>query len=366
MIKFFEQDSNKKIISSLKKYFENDEWIHGKIISQFEKNLKRKININAYPSTCKSGSDALLLALLLDKKKNRDIYLTSPISYVATSGIPKFLGLEIIYIDVEKNSFLLSLDKLESFLDKVKKNIKQRIRGIINVELFGATNDLNRLRKICKKNNLSLIGDCAQSLGTLFNKKSTLDYYDFSISSFYPTKILSTYGDGGVVFLKKKYLKKCFLLKNNGHEKVQKENCKIKAINSRLDSIHAYILNEKLNKFNEILKKRKKNTDLIIKNKPPYLMEVKTNLLVDQNNYILCFLINQNIRKKFLLFMKNKKIQCKVYYNKLLSDNKVLKPILKTNLNNAESIINRLICIPNHQNLSENNLKFIIKNLNNF
>ena len=74
----------------------------------------------------------------------------------------------------------MSLDKLEIFLKNCPYKIKKRIRGVINVELFGKTCNLNKLRKISKQYKLSLIGDCAQSFGTLYRKKSTVSYYDYA------------------------------------------------------------------------------------------------------------------------------------------------------------------------------------------
>ena len=139
----------------------------------------------------------------------------------------------------------MCLKELEKFLNKCPIQIQKRLKGIINVELFGATCDLIKLKKIAYKNNLTLIGDCAQSLGTKFKNKSTISYYDYSFTSFYPTKVLSCYGDGGAVFLKKN-LNKLNLLKNNGHSFKDKSTFKELGINSRLDSVQAYILNNKL------------------------------------------------------------------------------------------------------------------------
>ncbi len=259
-INFFNQDNDKKILNKIYKNFKNDKWINGKIVETFEKNFTKKLNSFGYSCSCNSGTDALKLSILLDNDKKRDIYLTTPYSYIATASIVKFLKLNIIYIDIQKDNFLLDLNKLEIFLNNVPKNIKKRIKGIIFVELFGNTTDLNKLKKIAIKNNLSLIGDCAQSFGTKFNNESTCNYYDYAAYSFYPTKILSAYGDSGMLIIndKMKY-KQALLLKNNGHDQINKNKCRVLGINSRMDSIQAFILNEKLKKFKDIEIKKKKN-----------------------------------------------------------------------------------------------------------
>ena len=341
-------------------------WVNGKIIENFEKNLEKKFNLKLKACSCNSGSDALLIALKLDYNKNKDIYLSTPISYIASSSIAKFLNLEIVYIDVEKNSYLLDLDKLEHFIKNCKTSIRKRIKGIINVELFGHTNNLEKLNEISKKYKLSLIGDCSQSLGTYFKGKSSLNYYDYGIVSFYPTKILSAYGDAGMVFVKKSQKKKALLLKNNGHSINNKNDCKILGINSRMDSLQAYLLNNKLRNLNKILKIKKKFAYILKKNLPRNFILPKINQNVKSNNYILSFFVNKNLAKKFINYMKKNGIACKIIYTKLLNENKVLKPIVKTKLKNAFNFKKTLVSIPSHERLNLKQFMLIIRTIQKF
>ena len=297
-IKFFTQEFDKDIFKNLKKKLKNDNWVNGKYVSIFEKKLEKYLNTNKKVCSCNSGSDALMLSLLLDKHKTKDIYLTTPYSYIASSSIAKFLNLKIIYIDVEKNNFLLDLNSLEKFLLNCPKKIKKRLRGIINVEIFGSTNNLVKLKNLSKKFNLSLIGDCAQSFGTFYKKRTTVNYYDYSVLSFYPTKIYSCYGDGGALVLNKKNLYKAILLKNNGHKQKKKENCYTLGINSRLDNIQAYILTERLNKLNLELKIRKFNNEFLKKNNPSFLKLPKFNNNVLSNNYIYAVYIKKKQERR--------------------------------------------------------------------
>lgn len=365
MITIFEQDNNKALLKNVYNKFQKDKWVNGNIVKVLEKNIKKFLKINHSISTCNSGSDALMLALILDKKKNRDIYITTSISYLATSSIPKFLNLNLIYIDVESNNYLLSLDKLENFLKCCPKEIMKRIRGVINVELFGQTCDLDKLRKISKKYKLSLIGDCAQSFGTCYKKKSTISYYDLAITSFYPTKIFSCYGDGGAIFTKKKF-KKLNLLKNNGHTESDKTACKVLGINSRLDSLQGYILNEKLFKLRKILNKKKFISKFLFNKLRKHFQMPIFNKNINSNNYIFSFFVTPEIKKKILGLLNKKKIECKTFYPKLLSSNKLLKPVYKTNLKNAEYCVKSLISIPSHENLKKTQLLKITKLINYF
>ena len=366
MIKFFQQKKNTKILRNMNNYFEKDSWVNGNITFQFEKKLKDFLNVNHNVISCNSGSDALLISLMLNKKPGKNIYLTTPISYIASASIPRFLNLQLIYIDVRKNNFLMCLDKLEEFLKSCPKKIKRKINGIINVELFGQTCNLDKLQKISKKHNLSLIGDCAQSIGTKFKNKSSISYYDYASTSFYPTKILSCYGDGGALFFKENY-KKALLLKNNGHDLKDKSSCLKIGMNSRLDSLQAFVLLKEINQLKKTIFIKQKIFNfyqkLLTKNK--FINKpIHFDKNIKSNNYIYPLLIKKKYRTKFLKSMKKKGIECKIFYTKLLSDNKLLKPIVKTDLTNAKKCLQQLFCLPSHENLKKKELIKIVNSFN--
>ena len=269
-------------------------------------------------------------------------------------------------MDVEKSNYLLDLNKLEDFLQNCKKSILKRIKGIINVELFGSTNNLAKLKRISKKYNLSLIGDCSQSLGTLFKGQSSIDYYDYSVVSFYPTKILSAYGDAGMIFVKKNLINKAKLLKNNGHTVKNKNDCHILGINSRMDSFQAYILNNKLKKIDKILKTKKKYANILKKFLPTKFSMPNIDSDVNSNEYILSFYIDIKKKKNFITYIEKNNIICRTIYEKLLNENYVLKPIVRINLPNAQMCTKNLISIPSHEKLNLNEFMFIIKKIRDF
>lgn len=366
MINFFYQDNNYKILNNINKYFKNDTWINGKIVRDFEKNIKKKLKTKLEPCACNSGSDALLLALMLNKNKKKDTYLTTPLSYIASSSMAKFLGLNLIYIDVCKNNYLLDLNKLESFLKQCPKKILKRINGIINVELFGSANNLDQLKSISRKYNLSLIGDCSQSLGSKYRNQTTVNFYDFSIFSFYPTKLLSCYGDGGMLFVKKKLIKKALLMRNNGHDLINKDNCKVLGFNSRMDSIQAHILNNKILLTDKIIKKKKLFFLMLKKKVPEYLRLPIFDKNSQSNNYILGLFIKKEIRNCFIKYMKKNNIECKSFYNNLISSNKILEPIIKTDLRNAKKCSKSLVCIPSNDRISTQDFNKILKKMLQF
>lgn len=366
-INLFYQDNQKEILKKVNHYFQKDMWINGKILNKLEESLIKFNRLSGVIKGCNSGSDALKLSFLLDKKKNKDIYITTPYSYIASSSVAKFLNKKIIYIDVNSKNFLMDLDKLEKFLNNCDKNIKKRIAGIIYVELFGYTGDLIRLKKIAKINSLSLIGDCAQSFGTKFNNKISLAYYDYGALSFYPTKILSCYGDGGAIYIKNKKLSKNIdPIKNNGHDSKNKSYCRMLGINSRLDSIQGFILNLKLKKFKLNLDKRKRVYKRLTKHIKYKNIFPKFESKINQNNYLFPIYISPQKMNSFKKYMQKNGVETKNFYTLLLSENRVLKPIINNKLINSIKCKNSLVCLPCHDKLTNSDVNNIIKHVNIF
>ena len=368
MINIFNLNNSAKVFKNIVEKIKDNEsgWVNGKQIKIFEEQIKKKLNTNKEVCTCNSGSDALLLTLQHLKKKNKDIIITTPISYIASSSIAKFLGYEIIYIDIDKNNYLLDLNKLDNFLRNINSKIRNRIAGVIFVEIFGNTGNLNQLLNICKKYKIWSLGDCAQSLGTEFNKKTSVDFYDYAISSFYPTKIISAFGDGGIIFTSKKSKDTLEMLKNNGHSLTDKTKCEVLGINSRLDTIQAYILNYKINKFKDYLKKNRQNFKYFNKELKNYLKLPKLDPKSNTNGYLYSFTLPKKLVKKFLLFMKTNKIEARQFYNRSLPENKILRPFIKTDLSIAKRFSKEIISIPSRANLKNDEKNKIINTIKKF
>ena len=134
MIKHF---NIKKINNSNLNFVNKDnfDWVNGKSIQNFENNVKKKLNCNKSIISCNSGSDSLLITLLKLKSinKNKNLLITSSFSYVSSSSIPKLLGYELIYLDININNFLIDLSILEQFLNSTNSKIKSKIAGILFV-----------------------------------------------------------------------------------------------------------------------------------------------------------------------------------------------------------------------------------------
>ena len=180
----------KKILNSIQKTVNENNFIFGNNVKKLERKLS-KFTGSKYVCTVGSGTDALLISLLsLNLKKGAEIILPS-FSWLSVIEVVLLLKLKPIFVDVNTENFNLNIHK-------IKKLITRKTRAVISTSLFGRSCDLNKLKKILPK-KIKLIEDGAQNFGSIFGKNS-LNIADISCTSFFPSKNLGSFGDGGAIF----------------------------------------------------------------------------------------------------------------------------------------------------------------------
>lgn len=208
--------------------------ILGNEVSAFEKALSEFWGIS-FTIGCASGLDAIEISLRALGIKPKDKVLTTPLSAFATTLAILRSGGTPVFCDTDSTG-LLDLDLVEEILDS-----DPSIRFLIPVHLFGHAVDLERLRQIKKEYKLKIVEDCAQSIGTKRNQIPTGSIGDLAATSFYPTKNLGCYGDGGAILTRDEdCLKKARSLRDYGQ--VEKYRHAFLGLNSRLDELQAAIL----------------------------------------------------------------------------------------------------------------------------
>ena len=287
----FEQDKIlvPKILDNLKKIITNSEFILGKDVKNFEQNF------SAYTKTkfcvgCASGSDALYLALKsLNLKKNDEVIIPD-MTYIATASAVINNGCRLRIVDVNLTNASINQNE-------VIKKINKKTKAIIVVNLWGFSANYDKLKKICKKKKIYLIEDAAQSIGSINEKKINSGRLgDIACFSFFPGKNLGAYGDGGAIVTNNNQIYKS-ILKLRSHGALKKFKYDLIGINSRLDTIQASILNEKLKRIDLINNRRRDIAKFYYKN-----LKNKKVYLFNKINSISCFhqffvLVKQ--RKKF-------------------------------------------------------------------
>ena len=345
----FNKKINNNILKILKKDFDKNEFIFGKSVENLEKVLK-KLTGSKFVCTVGSGTDAILLCLLsLNLKKGDEIIIPS-FSWLSVAEMVLLCGCKPVYLDTSLSTFNID-EKL------IEKKITKKTKGIISTSLFGRSADLFYIKRICKKHKLFFIEDAAQNFGSIIKKKNSCNIADMTITSFFPSKTLGSYGDGGAIFTNnKKIFEKIKNLRNHGQQSYSIS--KMIGLNSRIGTIQASILLEKIKKLNFKIKNQKKiyikYQNFFIKNKIEGFPKYRKQHYDDVYGQ---FSILIKKRKVFIKHLKNNKIPFKVYYplplyRQFNQKNNIF-------LKNTEFLCKHIISLP-HNDMSQVRFKMIL------
>lgn len=222
-------------------------FILGPEVKAFEKEFAEYVGA-PHAISVANGTDALILSLLALDIGAGDEVITTPYSFFATAEAISRVGAIPVFVDIDPVFFNLDTTKVE-------QAISAKTKAILPVHLFGCPMDMNALATIAEQHGLAIIEDCAQAFGAISGKQRVGACGDFGCFSFYPTKILGCYGDGGIITVKNEaHLERIVSLRNHGakasfvHDKI--------GYNSRLDEIQAALLRIKLPMVDEYIGKR--------------------------------------------------------------------------------------------------------------
>jgi dTDP-4-amino-4,6-dideoxygalactose transaminase len=243
-----------EIDAEIHEVLDSSQYIMGGKISEFENNLSSYTNAK-HSIGCSSGTDALLIALMALDLDIGDEVITTPFTFIATAEVIALLGLTPVFVDVDPHTFTLNIDD-------VAQKITPKTKAVVPVHLFGQTADMERLMPLAKEHGIYVIEDTCQAIGTDYHfndgsirKAGTIG--DLGGMSFFPSKNLGAFGDGGAIFTNSDELAtKCRSIANHGmtrryhHDDI--------GVNSRLDTIQAAILDVKLKYLDDYIDARQK------------------------------------------------------------------------------------------------------------
>lgn len=237
-----------EIMSRIERVCQKGQFILGPEVKSFEDAFARWLGAG-HGIGVASGSDALLLALLALEIGPGDEVLTTPFTYFATGESIVRAGAKPVFIDIDPKSYNIQPEK-------IREKITGRTKAILPVHIYGQPCRMDALLDLAGRHHLAVVEDCAQAHGTLWNGRKVGTFGDYGCFSFYPTKNLGAYGDGGFVSasdearaLEVRILRSHGALKKYHHEKL--------GINSRLDEIQAAILNVKLKFLDQAITARR-------------------------------------------------------------------------------------------------------------
>lgn len=335
-------------------------YILGNEVSNFEKRLGNYWGKDYLAAGCGNGLDAIELSLKVLNLPKNSIVLTTPLSAFATTlaiiragGIPAFVDTD--------SSGLIDFSLVEQVLDH-----NPQIKFFVPVHLYGHSLNLNRLAQI-KKRRIKIIEDCAQSIGSMFNNKTVGECSDVFITSFYPTKNLGAFGDGGAVLSKnKKLIDQIKSLRNYGQ--TSKYHHEYLGSNSRLDEIQAVLLTKLLSKLDKFILRRIEIANFYlggIKNKKIKILEKPE---YSYSTYHL-FPITVSKQSDFINYLKANGVEANIHYPSLITEQPAMKKtpfFVYGSLNNAHYLTRHEVSLPIHPFLSDDDVKYVIKICNNW
>lgn len=246
-----------EVDSAILKAIEEGSFINGPEVVNFTNNLSIYLN-GAYVIPCANGTDALQIAMMALDLKPGDEVIVPAFTYVATAEVIGLLNLKPVMVDVDEDNFNISIEN-------IRNAITNKTKAIVPVHLYGQCAEMETIMKIAKEFNLFVIEDTAQAIGAEYifsdgQKKLAGTIGDIGCTSFFPSKNLGCYGDGGALYTFNKALADKIKIISN-HGQVIKYVHKYIGVNSRLDSVQAAVLNIKLKHLNNYSIKRQNAAD---------------------------------------------------------------------------------------------------------
>ena len=355
-----------EIDNSILEVVRSSQYINGPEVKSFQKELEDYLSVN-HVIPCANGTDALQIAMMALGLKPGDEVITASFTYVATVEVIELLQLTPVLVEVDPNTFCVDPDA-------IKKAITPNTRAIVPVHLYGQCCDMEAIMKIAKEHSLFVIEDTAQAIGAEYKfsdgtikKAGTIG--DIGTTSFFPSKNLGCYGDGGAIFAQNDELaSKIRMIANHGQSKRYYHDSI--GVNSRLDSIQAAILRVKLPKLNTYIKNRNEAAAYYDNAfKDVTWLETPNRDSNSTHVFHQYTLKTKGVdRNKLQEYLKEKGVSSMIYYPVPVHLQKAYQSsrYKKEDFESTMSLCSSVISLPMHTELKKEQLDYITNTVKNF
>ena len=342
-----------EIDSAIHRVLENTNFINGPEVGRFEKSLGEYLD-SKHIVACANGTDALQIAMMALELKPGDEVIVPAFTYAATAEVVGLLRLVPVLVDVDSRTFNIKVEDIEP-------SISEKTKAIVPVHLFGQGSDMEPIMEIAAKHNLYVIEDNAQAIGAALryrdgSRKMLGTIGDIGCTSFFPTKNLGCYGDGGAMFTQSKRIADRLKMITDHGQKVRYYH-DIIGCNSRLDTIQAAILDIKLKNLNEYSKLRYEAATLY-KKLLAGVEEIVLPYEADYSDHVyhqFTIQVPAESRCELKEHLAAKNIASMTYYPLSLNNQKAFTEISKIRvpLTNSERLAGSVLSLPMHTELTE-------------
>jgi len=342
------------IDKAMQRIAQSSSFILGKETEDFEREIAEYCG-SKYAVGLNSGTDALILALTALGIKEGDEVITTPFTFVATAEAVSRVGAKPVFVDIEPLTYNIDPAKIE-------KAITQKTKALLPVHLFGNPCDMDSILKIAGKYKLKVIEDTAQAIGALYKGRKVGSFGDAGCLSFFPSKNLGAFGDGGMVVTNDKPLaERIRLLRVHGT--TSKYRYSIIGFNSRLDNLQAAILSIKLTKLEEWNEKRRqvaKRYDEALKNTVTIPRVQKDGKHV---YHLYVIRVDEKKRDGFVSYLNENGVEARVYYSLPLHLQECYKDLgyKKGDFPEAEKAGRETLALPLFPELGEKDQDYVVE-----
>lgn len=342
------------------------QFINGEHVKSFQNELAAYLDVK-HVITCANGTDALQISMMALGLKPGDEIITPSFTYIATTEVIGLLGLKPVFVDCDPENFNISVDEVE-------KAITKKTKAIVPVHLFGQSSDMKSIMSLAKKYNLYIIEDNAQAIGSDylgFNQpQKTGTIGNIGCTSFFPSKNLGCFGDGGAMMTNDDELaKKLRMIANHGQSKRYYHD--IVGCNSRLDNIQAAVLRIKLKELDQYILNRQKAANYYDQNLKDFDQLTLPFRNLDSNHVFHQYTLKLDesiVRDELIQYLADKNIPAMVYYPVPAHRQKMFSKIPNScgNMKVTNWLSSSVFSLPMHTELSTLQQDHIIENISNF
>lgn len=355
-----------EVDAAIHEVLDSASYINGKAVLDFTQSLNQYIG-SKYTIPCANGTDALQIAMMALDLQPGDEVITPSFTYIATTEVVALLKLKPVFVEVDAKTFCIDPDSIQ-------KAITPKTKAIVPVHLYGQAANMEAIMKIAAAHNLFVIEDNAQAIGCDYTfsdgtKKKTGNIGHIGCTSFYPSKNLGAYGDGGAIFTSDEALaKKMKMIANHGQEKRYYHD--LVGCNSRLDSIQAAILNIKLRELDNYIIARRTAAafyDKAFANHP----KITTPFVTSFTNHVYhqyTLILKDVDRDGLNAYLAEKKIPSMIYYPVPGHRQKMFAAfgLDDYDLKITDWLTERVISLPIHTELDTEQLSYITDAILNY
>ena len=345
---------------------ESGAFIQGKEVKTFEANLSNYLD-GTHVIACANGTDALQIALMALDLQQGDEVIVPSFTFVASVEVIALLGLKPIVVDIDPRTFLMKIEDIEA-------SLSPRTRAIIPVHLFGQCVNMKSLLGIADVRELYIIEDNAQSIGARCITSGDKNEMSGTIghlgcTSFYPSKNLGCYGDGGAMFTRDEVMaNKMRMLANHGMQKRYYHD--IIGVNSRLDSMQAAVLNVKLPHLDTYNEKRRKGADLYDQRLKD-VSQITIPLRVPWSEHVFhqyTIRVADGKRDDLQTYLDGHSIPSMIYYPVPMHEQAAFNKIVRRRvpLTNTEKVSKDVLSLPMHPDLTVDQIDYICEKIANY